>query len=151
MQTSSAWDGLDTLAQFNSASGVSTHASLVSSQPTSTFPEDDDWGLGDFAAAPTGPIMPNSVEPAQAEVWDIGDFTSATSTSRPTPPPSIPKPEVPRSNSPGDFDFGEHRDSLLDDDDDSADEDDILGALSKPIDVIPKPTPPAVCSHYSTI
>ena len=159
----SAWDGLDTLA-----------GSSPSAQPTTTIhpvEDDDDWGFASTAPTRTtsqNPSVPppHSRPPAEEDDWDLGDFssTSAPKSHSPVPPPlparsqaiwdldpfssppaeSNPSPSPPlRSQTPGDFDFGDREDRLLDDD--SQDEDDILGVLSKPVDAIPKRASPSVC------
>lgn len=142
----SAWDGLDTLAS-GSGSGSRASASATldvddwgfgSTLATTTTtkspsvpiaPEEDDWGLGDFASTSAKPVSTPAPEtltkPSKSQaIWDLDDFAS------PSPPL--------RSKTPGDFDFGDREDGngLLDDD--SQDEDDILGALSKPVDASAK-------------
>lgn len=81
--------------------------------------DDNDWGLSDFTSAPT-PQTSKSATVSRL-LWDL-DETHRT--------PSPPRRQ--QTNSPGDFDFGDREDRLLDDD--SNDEDDVLGVLSKPTD-----------------
>lgn len=159
----SAWDGLDTLASSSSTSQLSSLTSPPNNggfgtddwafdSPTATIHKskpaqasqskarapivDDDWGLGDFGTAASTipastPINTTDTRTSQS-LWDLDDFTSTPIIST-RKPPSLPMaPPSQRSSSPGNFDFGDREDR------DSADEDDILGALSKPVDAIPK-------------
>ncbi|KAG5650183.1 hypothetical protein H0H81_000405 [Sphagnurus paluster] len=139
--SSSAWDGLDSLG-----------ASTMSFTPTSTKLAaggsgilDDDWGLESFVSAPTSKSSSaQPTPPAPAPLTDDDDWLGGFTSN----PVSQPKPQAPqsrewmreppptRTDSPGDFDFGNREDGLLGNDSD--DEDDILGALSKPVDAIPK-------------
>jgi hypothetical protein len=59
-------------------------------------------------------------------VWDIDDFDSSS--------PSDPQ-LLPRSRTPGDFDFGDREDGLLRSHSDDGN-DDILGDLGRPVDVV---------------
>ncbi|KAG6866605.1 hypothetical protein C0991_000715 [Blastosporella zonata] len=152
--TPSAWDGLDSLAKPVAQSAPS----LVPKHGNALL--NDDWGLDSFVSqrAPvTKPSPPPPVPAASAADDDdwLGDFAhkpvsqpkpQAFGTSRQklreddSSPPPLPARR--RADSPGDFDFGNREDALLGDD--SNDEDDILGALSKPVEAIPKRrSPPA--------
>jgi hypothetical protein len=98
--------------------------------------DDDDWGLSDFAPKPgpaPAPPAPRIQATKPSSIWDLEDIDHS---SRPSPPPK----KVNRPNSPGDdFDFGSREDGLLDND--SNDEDDMLG-LSKPASSAPPRRPP---------
>ena len=150
-QTTSAWAGLDSLA-----GGASFSSSL---QPKPTTPEvDDDWifgsaptpapkplsddlGLEDFVSRPkpSGETPPPRSSKANS-LWDLDDFNSASDQGRRLSSPASNLP-LPRSGTPGDFDFGDRENALLDDD--SGSDDDILGDLSKP----PREPPTARPSH----
>jgi hypothetical protein len=157
-----AWDGIDSLgggAKVQSSSAVLASATgnqddgdwefgLVNGSSNGSvnvgakIPQnnDDDWGLGDFVSAPTSTKAPSPPQARSQSLWDLDEFTS------PHPPPtaptiSEPTAPTPRANTPGDdFDFGDREDRLLGND--SQDEDDILGVLSKPVDAIPKRSSP---------
>ena len=162
---SSAWSGLDSLgttSTFTPPQKQATHQKqedfdwvfdtpAPTSKPTPPSPltkkppaiadEDDDWGLSDFVSKPT-PVPPSSASQEEAakpsSIWDLEDMD-------PSNQPSLPARKATRSNSPGeDFDFGNREDVLLDND--SNDEDGILGSLSKPVGSIP-PERPSVSSY----
>ncbi|OBZ70135.1 UBA domain-containing protein 7 [Grifola frondosa] len=160
---SSAWDGLDALGSRSTVQRLpatsSRHAEddewNFGSQPApakTTLPaEDDDWGLGELTLQPlkSKPIPTSKSAASSQQLNDLLEFEEFTSAS-PHPPAHSPSPSIPRSNTPGDFDFGDREDRLLDDND-SDTEDDILGALSKPVDKLtpnrsarasPAPHPP---------
>lgn len=164
------WAGLDSLA--NSSSPAPSKPSRVLSNPDSLL-GDEDWGFGSAPRSKPKPPIKNSEKVASISIdnygdgWGLDDFgapasrTSSQSKSRPqaskptsildldelsSPPSSSSKlmslPAV-RVDSPGDFDFGNREDALLDNESD--DEEDILGALSKPVESTnyPKhPSPP---------
>ncbi|KAG6830423.1 hypothetical protein H0H87_008171 [Tephrocybe sp. NHM501043] len=153
--TSSAWEGLDSLAKPSAQS-----APALAAKPGNAL-LDDDWGFNAFASQPVSRGAPtktaSSPVPAVSsedtdEDW-LGDFghqpisqsqpqafDSSRQDFRDDLPPPLPARR--RADSLEDFDFGNREDALLGDD--SNDEDDILGALSKPVDAIPKRrTPPA--------
>ncbi|OAX41411.1 hypothetical protein K503DRAFT_685508 [Rhizopogon vinicolor AM-OR11-026] len=130
----SAWDGLDTLAQSSTTSRPPPSHSAQDdfdfsafSSSTTSAPKlpvgGDDWGLSDFAAP-----QPQSIsqkKPAQT-LWDIDAFDS----------PSPSEPQIPpRSRTLGDFDFGDREDGLLRSHSDDGN-DDILGDLARPVDVV---------------
>ena len=99
--------------------------------PPVTHDEDDDWGLSDFASKPTPAPTPRQRAVKPSTIWDVDH-----SNERLSPPWRANRP-----NSPGDdFDFGNREDGLLDNE--SNDEDDILGSLSKPVDSLPPRRPP---------
>ncbi|KAI0691386.1 hypothetical protein BC835DRAFT_1417145 [Cytidiella melzeri] len=79
---------------------------------------DDDWGLDEFISKPAPKRPPQA---SSQSLWDIDDITSV---------PAAPANNG-RSSTPGSFDFGDREDGLLDDQ--SGDEDDILGVLGKPV------------------
>ena len=85
--------------------------------------EGDDWGLSDFVAP-----QPQSISQKKPtkSLWDIDDFDSSS--------PSDPQ-LLPRSHTPGDFDFGDHEDGLLRSHSDDGN-DEILGDLGRPVDVV---------------
>ncbi|RPD81347.1 hypothetical protein L226DRAFT_499569 [Lentinus tigrinus ALCF2SS1-7] len=166
VQVSSAWAGLDALG----ASSVSTthtqtstpaHDALdhlgfdsfssspapapvrtasKSPQPASAL--DDDWGFGDFPSQPPA-APPRSMKATPiSDLLGFDDFVPASSSRQSS------SPAPPRSDTPGDFDFGDREDGLLGD---QSDEDDILGDLGKPIEQLaakrstrntPSPQPP---------
>ena len=151
-----AWAGLDSLAgtaSFSSSqpskpksSGTgddwlldsSTSSALV--EPSPPNPLTDDWGLDDFISRPKpsdeAPPAPSSRGKSLLAL-DDSDRDQGFSSSAQNHPPS-------RSDTPGDFDFGNRENALLDDDSES--DDDILGGLSRPVQDRPaeRPTPP-VC------
>ncbi|KAI0303919.1 hypothetical protein BC826DRAFT_1089214 [Russula brevipes] len=162
LHSTTAWAGLDTLAGVASFSsppaskstaseiddddwlfGSSTNSAQAEST-SSSKPQTDDWGLGDFAPLP----KPSSEAPPEPNIkgkspWDLDDLISsperdlgATSSAQNQPPS--------RSHTPGDFDFGDRERGLLDDD--SGSEDDVLGDLSRPVYERPagRPFPPDV-------
>lgn len=140
-QTTSAWAGLDSLGQFASAK--------PSTPAQASTPQDDDWLFGSEPAKPststTKPASSKSLPP-QKDDWGLDDFISQPAAQRsagqslldldvfnpvPTSQASRASPQpLIRSSTPGDFDFGDREDRLLDN---QSDEDDILGELSKPI------------------
>lgn len=154
---SSAWSGLDSLGTTSTSTPppqkqddfdwifdtpASTSFKPAPPPPSTKTPpviadEDDDWGLSDFGSKLT-PAPATSTPPQQAakssSVWDFEDVEHS---NEPSPPPR----KAVRPNSPGeDFDFGNREDRLLDND--SNDEDDILGSLSKPVSSVPARRPP---------
>lgn len=183
---SEAWAGLDSLGSqglarkspgqvdnrngleddwgFGAMGSSSNSTKVPTAAPVSTA-DDDDWGLGDFVSAPsTGkspasenpPTKPTRAQPSQS-LWDLDEFASpslpTTAKTAQTPPTRS------TTNSPGDFDFGNREDGLVDDDDGNDnddvygaankyrrndDEDDILGMLSKPV-ALASQRPSSVC------
>ncbi|KAF5369691.1 hypothetical protein D9615_010167 [Tricholomella constricta] len=155
---SSAWDGLDSLAKSSTQSLPSSSAKPAAGGSLLV----DDWGLDSFVSAPVSKVTSAkpTPPPAPAAVADDDDWLGGfadSPVSQPKPQRSVPSaqakawmhenddsptsiPARRRTDSPGDFDFGNREDALLDDD--SNDEDDILGALSKPVDAIQKRRPP---------
>ncbi|CCM00469.1 uncharacterized protein FIBRA_02502 [Fibroporia radiculosa] len=138
-QQAAAWAGLDSLGGLGTVTNSSalqsqdddwgfgfssSTASATTAKPSTE--EQDDWGLEDFVSQPAA-RKPVGTKPASS-LLDFDDLTSEpiVSSSR-----RSPEPPKARSGTPGDFDFGDREDRLLDDD--SNDEDDILGELSKPI------------------
>ena len=109
----------------------------LTKRPSVIADEDDDWGLSDFASKPTPAPATSAPRRTAAKPSTVWDFEDVESLNQPSPPPR----KVIRLNSPGDnFDFGNREDRLLDND--SNDEDEILGSLSKPIDSVPPRRPP---------
>ncbi|KAI0076919.1 hypothetical protein K474DRAFT_1662302 [Panus rudis PR-1116 ss-1] len=165
-QSHDAWAGLDSLAapsaslssnatpsssaqtqediwDFGLASAPKPSAPAPAvSQPTPTL-DDDDFGLGEFTSKPAAsqPMsLSNEPPSSQKDIWDFDEFSSPPVQASKTP--RSPEPSIKRSNSPGDFDFGDREGALLDGQSD--DEDDILGDLTKPVDQIrPVSTTPA--------
>ena len=151
----SAWSGLDSLGTTSAHpppqnqddfdwifdAPASTSSKPAPPPPLTKKPsavaDDDDWGLSDFASKPT-PAPATSAPPRKAtSPSSIWDFEDAEPPNQPSPPPRKPT----RPNSPGeDFDFGNGEDILLDND--SNDEDDILGSLSKPASSVRPRRPP---------
>ncbi|KAK0443962.1 uncharacterized protein EV420DRAFT_1017761 [Desarmillaria tabescens] len=144
IQTSSAWEGLDSLGQKSSPSVVSTSQSF----------SDDDWGFGTSSPGTSKPAASTAV--ADDDDWGLADFGPSTKQSQ----KSSPKPATRTQNiwdmdsnqepfrrgtdSPSnDFDFGDHEDELLGSHaQGTAYDDDILGELGRPVDVVPRrPSP----------
>lgn len=152
-QQASAWAGLDSLGEFTSrpsstsqpavsadsdwgfgleATTASTSSGTANAAPVSQ----NDWGLDDFISQPA-PSKPVAA-PQTSSLLDLDEFTSPSTVQ-----PQRYTPDV-RSNTPGDFDFGDREDRLLSD---HSDEDDILGELSKPVTERPaQPTRPVQSS-----
>ena len=157
---STAWTGLDTLGatptftpspqkqdDFDwildtppSTSSKPAPPPSIARKPPVIAVEDDDWGLSDFGSKPIhapAPSAPRQQTAKPSSIWDLDDVEHSDQQS---PPPR----KVIRPNSPGeDFDFGNREDRLLDND--SNDEDEILGSLLKPVGSVP-PRPPPVSS-----
>ncbi|OSX59574.1 hypothetical protein POSPLADRAFT_1184339 [Postia placenta MAD-698-R-SB12] len=152
-QQASAWAGLDSLGEFTSrpsstsqpavsadsdwgfgleATTASTSSGTANAAPVSQ----NDWGLDDFISQPA-PSKPVAA-PQTSSLLDLDEFTSPSTVQ-----PQRYTPDV-RSNTPGDFDFGDREDRLLSD---HSDEDDILGELSKP--VTERPAQPIVEMGFS--
>jgi len=129
----SAWDGLDTLAQSSTTgpppSGSAQddfYFSAFASSTTSTSKSPsggDDWGLSDFVAPQQQCI--SQKKPIKS-LWDIDDFDSSSPSDSQL---------LPRSRTPGDFDFGDREDGLLRSHSDDGN-DDMLGDLGRPVDVV---------------
>jgi len=159
-QNTSAWVGLDSLAGDTPSSSslqpkpatrkvdddwIFGSATTQASNPSN----DDDLGLEDFVSGP----KPSSDAPSRRSsrvnsLWDLAGFSSASDQDCRISSPASNEPP-PRSDTPGDFDFGDRENALLDDD--SASDDDILGDLGKP----PRKKPTArslnsVCSRFMT-
>jgi hypothetical protein len=160
--SSGTWAGLDSLV--NSSSPAAVNSSGLSTNPDSLLGGDDwgfdsapaskstppivhpeiipappiddgqDWSLDDFGIPATRvlaqPTAHHSASTKPKLIWDLDDIASQSSSSKLMSSP----PE--RTNSPGDFDFGNRENPLLADDSDH--EGDILGVLGKPVDSIPK-------------
>ncbi|KAI0053764.1 hypothetical protein FA95DRAFT_1579387 [Auriscalpium vulgare] len=97
--------------------------------------EDDGWGLDEFVSRPKQRPSRSSPPSNTKSLFDHFDAESepaAPVPSRPATRGSV----LSRSNTPGDFDFGDRENALLDDDSDDAD--DILGNLSRPVDDAPR-------------
>jgi hypothetical protein len=121
------WDGLDSL-------GSGENGKVVSG-------EEDDWGLADFVSASSTPNPPPSTQMKSQALWDLHEFAAPTTTTPPIPAPTT----ADKDDDPAfDLDFGDREDRLLDPVDifggrrDRAEEDDILGVLAKPVDVVSK-------------
>ena len=124
-------------------------ASTSSSKPQTSNGLFDDFGFDTPSLAPTAAPVPTKSPqppPADDDDWGLGDFASAAPAA--APPPSNKQSKAPRgdllglddflsgapsqaSDSPGDFDFGNREDGLLNNQSDG--EDDILGDLGKPV------------------
>ncbi|KAI0030695.1 hypothetical protein K488DRAFT_79485 [Vararia minispora EC-137] len=114
----------------------SVHPPAKPAAPASTpsAKQDDDWDLDDLISRPASSKPPPHATSAKPKtVWDLDNFesTPSTSLSRDTPV---------RSGTPGDFDFGDREDGVPGIDSDN--EDDILGALGKPVGVTSQRSPP---------
>ena len=159
LHNTSAWAGLDSLA------GASFSLSQPSKPASSQI--DDDWLFGsstsstqvESASAPEPPIddwdfvspKPSSKptpEPSFQEksLWDLDDFKSSSDQDKGVSPSAHDLPPS-RSDTPGDFDFGDRENALLGDD--SGSDDDILGDLGRPVYERPTgPPSPPVCSIF---
>jgi hypothetical protein len=145
----SAWVGLDSLGAaptlakqtaqddfdwiFDGPAPISSKSTPPpppTKKPPALPDEDDDWGLSDFGSRPApAPSAPQQRAVKPSSIWDFEDVEPSR---QPSPPPK----KVNRPNSPGeDFDFGNREDGLLGND--SNDEDDVLGSLSKPVGSLP--------------
>ncbi|KAI0940300.1 hypothetical protein AcV5_001446 [Taiwanofungus camphoratus] len=143
-QQASAWEGLDSLGASLSTFSAMSSSTLPLSQeddwdfglePTKVLKPFtsaqsvpsvvDDWGLSDFTSQPSIAKSAATAEQTNS-LFDLEDFESTPAIQYTLEPPSA------RSTTPGDFDFGDREDRLLDDKSDN--EDDILGALSRPLD-----------------
>lgn len=161
---SSAWSGLDSLATTSTFTPPRKQDDIdwvfdtpapASSRPAPSPPpagepaviadEDDDWGLSDFGSKPTPApktFVPQRKAVKPPSIWDLEDVEPPTQ-------PSPPSKKVTRPNSPGEgFDFGSREDRLLGND--SNDEDDILGSLSKPVSGVPPRRPPVSCRRNNS-
>ncbi|KAG0691905.1 hypothetical protein DFH29DRAFT_974245 [Suillus ampliporus] len=130
----SAWDGLDSLVQPSATSRPSPSRSPQDNFDFSAFASSsttaakspvghDDWGISDFIAPQP---QPTSQKKPTKTLWDLDDFDSSSPSDPPIPP---------RSRTPGDFDFGNREDGLLESHSDDG-HDDILGDLARPVDVV---------------
>lgn len=109
---------------------------IVSSRPSqvpATTTVDDDWGLHDFGGKVSTSDKVASHTPPKT-LLDFDPFSSPLSKSN--EPSSDLHPQ--RSNTPGDFDFGDREDGLLNEQSDG--EDDILGDLAKPVETTRRPS-----------
>ncbi|KAG6890288.1 hypothetical protein C0995_009494 [Termitomyces sp. Mi166 len=150
---SNVWDGLDNLVM----TGTQPVPSSPSEPRQGSF--DDDWGLDAFASSQAGPaestLPPIPVVTTEDDDW-LGEFANKSalqqsqtlslsdqskSNIRDDDLLQPPLPSRRRTDSPRDFDFGDREDALLGDD--STDEDDILGALSRPVDALPQRQSPS--------
>lgn len=130
----SAWDGLDSLARQSTPSRPSPSRSpqvdfdfsaFASSSTTAVKSPvgDDDWSSSDFTAPQS---QSTSQKKPAGTLWDLDDFDSSSHSNPPIPP---------RSRTPGDFDFGDREDGLLETRSDGS-HDDILGDLARPVDAV---------------
>lgn len=161
--SSHQWAGLDAL-------GGGPIAPTASRSSKAVVDDNDDWGLGDFAAPTT--VKPKAQPAAKADsLLDFGDFDSGPSRARaPSQPPPAQQsktgslwdldeftsgssnPASTQSNgqekfdSPDfDFDFGNREDAS--NGRSHHDEDDILGDLSKPVEAI-RAQSSTVCCYF---
>ncbi|KAH8988547.1 hypothetical protein EDB92DRAFT_1947922 [Lactarius akahatsu] len=152
-QTSSAWAGLDSLgggAPFSSSlqhnpATPEADDDWIFGSTTTPAPKlsNDDLGIEDFVSRPKPSDDPLPPRPPKANsLWDLDDFNSASNQGHRISSPASNLP-LSRSDTPGDFDFGDRENALLDDD--SGSDDDILGDLGKPARV--QPTSTARSSH----
>lgn len=160
--TSHVWSGLDALGASSSISPATSKPPSIKPQQeddwgltlddpvkplytapaivTTSPPADDDWGLEDFVTKPAPTKAPSS-QPQQRSLWDdLDDFASqpVQSSAR-----ASPAPGKSQSSTPGSFDFGDREDGFLDDQSDN--DDDILGVLAKPA----QPRPSSLVRQYS--
>ncbi|KAI0000040.1 hypothetical protein BJV77DRAFT_1058310 [Russula vinacea] len=151
LHNATAWAGLDSLAggtSFSSSqasrstsAGIdddwpfdSSTSSIHAESTSALDPSTDDWGLEDFVSRPT-PSGKATLEPS-SQGNGSGRHCVCEDVSHP------------RSGTPGDFDFGDRENALLDDD--SGSDDDILGGLGRPAHERPseRPFPPDVTPAY---
>lgn len=130
----SAWDGLDSLARQSTPSHSSPSRSpqvdfdftAFASPPDTALKSpvgDDDWSPSDST---TPQPQSTSIKKPAGTLWDLDDFDSSSHSNPPNPP---------RSRTPGDFDFGDREDDLLENHSDGSN-DDILGDLARPVDAV---------------
>jgi hypothetical protein len=145
---STAWAGLDSLAKATSFSSPQTYkskspgidddwpfdsstSSTHVESPSALKPSTDDWGLGDFVSRPKPSSEASPEPPSQGKsLWDMDVFTSSSERDQGVTS-SVHDSAPPRSGTPGDFDFGDRENALLDDD--SGSDNDILGDLGRPL------------------
>ena len=155
-----AWDGLDSLAQGSTLSPSPPQTSVTSppdddwlfgavvpnkglAQPAPSPVVDDDWGLAGFSSPPA--VKTTSPTASPRSLWDLDNFESSSqSHGILAPSRHSPDPRPSRTTPLGDFDFGNREDGIIEDD--SSDDDDILGQLAKPADSVVKSQPPLVCA-----
>ncbi|TFK94867.1 hypothetical protein K466DRAFT_535010 [Polyporus arcularius HHB13444] len=171
-QASSAWAGLDALGGpsvapasqtsspshdplddlgFGSFSNAPTPPRPASQSPQPPSALDDDWAFGELTSQPAArPPSTGNAVPASG-LFSLDDFISATAS------PKSSSRAPPRSDTPGDFDFGDREDGLLGG---QSDEDDILGDLGKPVEHLaakrstrntPSPQPPQLAQHSRAV
>jgi hypothetical protein len=144
-----AWAGLDTLGtappitpqrapsppaddEWLFGSLTAKQATPATSQPRA--PADapvkhgDDWGLDDFISRPANATKPAPAPAAVARSKSVWDHLDGIDSS---PAATSGRGMPARSGTPGDFDFGDREDGLLEGNSDN--ENDILGALGKPV------------------
>ena len=151
-----AWAGLDSLAataSFSSSQPLKSKLSRIdddwllnsSTSPTRVEPSSaDDWGLEDFISSPkpSGGATPAPSSRGKS-LLDLDDFKSSSERDH-APDSSAQNLPPSRSDTPGDFDFGDRENALLDED--SGSDNDILGDLSRPVYERPAERPlPLVC------
>jgi hypothetical protein len=159
-RSTEAWAGLESLAGTSSFSSsqpsnpklpgtddnwlFDSSTSSAQVEPPNPKPSTDDSGLEDFISRPksSGNVRPVPTSRGTS-LLDLDDFESSSErdqgliSSAQRFPPS-------RSDTPGDFDFGDREDALLDDD--SGSDDNILGDLVRPVYERPAERPlPPVC------
>lgn len=153
------WDQLHVL-------GVSS-GKATNNTTTASSTSDDPWDIDFVSAAPTQPksqpatqrsSAPVQRQQASSNVFDLlGDFGEPAATPATTSSASIKSQrsldvdsfrEPSRSNTPGNFDFGDREYSGVNSGE--ASDDDILGVLAKPVSALPKrtsPAPPVSSAH----
>jgi hypothetical protein len=156
LHNSTAWAGLDSLAGATSlsspqtskpkSSGIdddwpfdSSTSSTYMESATALKPSTDDRGLGDFVSRPKPSSEASPEPPSQGKsLWDLDDFTSSSERDQGITS-SVQDFAPPRSGTPGDFDFGDRENALLDDD--SGSNNDFLGDLGRPVQERPAAGP----------
>ncbi|KAI0321969.1 hypothetical protein OF83DRAFT_1050274 [Amylostereum chailletii] len=160
----SAWAGLDSLGGppsvrsplqpstpqpddgdwlFGSVVTSTANASkLQPAQPSTTQPiQGDDWSLDSLITQPANPsTLVSSSQPKS--IWDLDEFEHSSIPDAVSQSASQHNPS--RSNTPGDFDFGDREDGPHGID--LQDDDDLLGILGKPA----RPNPQRSSSAVST-
>ncbi|KIM76584.1 hypothetical protein PILCRDRAFT_12638 [Piloderma croceum F 1598] len=127
-----AWDGIDSLGLGSTGTGTGVGKE-----------EDDDWSFGFGSVAANGSSSANKI--ADDDDWGLEDFVSAPTTQAATPTPHHQPQSLLDLDEFTSLHIGDREDRLLPTDS-RADEDDILGVLSKPVDSIPKRPSPTTSS-----
>jgi hypothetical protein len=88
------------------------------------------WNLDFMSSEPTVSVTPPTAKPSR-DIFDIDELATLGAVQQ------TRSNEPSRTNTPGSFDFGDREDALLEDGDDE----DILGSLARPIEVVRRASP----------